>query len=376
MCLVPTQVEALRGSMSNRFHNKWHRHNHHTYQNINEADSSFDPIASPTDPFKGDFALHGSLSAYAPLSAYAGIFQSNNIAICAIGGTIGIYASGVSHDSGNVMLSTWQDDVIFPDVSKPAIYVDGSLVVTNAVSANSLWVTQLYAVSSIVRVTDTYITELSGFNVLGSDFSQTIPDSVNISTQQGLFLSGVGLSGSSWAAYGGDIQTHNNLRVDNNAYVSANEFVGNNLYVSGAGFVEDALTITNGNLYVSGNGFLRDNLYVTGSVSALGGNSNKWNSVYSTVTSASANWNSVYSTVTSTSAVWNGSFCNNTVYLNQVSACSGNISLSGNITFTSTTSAVTFTNRVSTTLTNPVSTGWLIVNVAGIDRAILLYNFK
>jgi hypothetical protein len=53
--------------MSSRFHNKYHRHNHHTLA-INDPrypDSSHDPIASPESPFLGDFFMIGSLSATA-----------------------------------------------------------------------------------------------------------------------------------------------------------------------------------------------------------------------------------------------------------------------------------------------------------------------
>jgi len=47
----------------NRFHNKYHRHNHHTNPSPNEPDSSHDPIASPEDPFRGDFHINGQISA-------------------------------------------------------------------------------------------------------------------------------------------------------------------------------------------------------------------------------------------------------------------------------------------------------------------------
>jgi hypothetical protein len=53
--------------MSNRFHNKYHRHNHHTVK-INDPrypDASHDPIASPDSPFLGPFVLVGPLSGYA-----------------------------------------------------------------------------------------------------------------------------------------------------------------------------------------------------------------------------------------------------------------------------------------------------------------------
>lgn len=51
--------------MSSRFHNKWHRHNHHTNPSNDPRypDSAHDPIASPDHPFQGDFVIQGMLSA-------------------------------------------------------------------------------------------------------------------------------------------------------------------------------------------------------------------------------------------------------------------------------------------------------------------------
>jgi len=46
-----------------RFHNKLHRKNHHTLPTVGYPDSGIDPIASPSEPFEGDFYLTGSLSA-------------------------------------------------------------------------------------------------------------------------------------------------------------------------------------------------------------------------------------------------------------------------------------------------------------------------
>jgi hypothetical protein len=45
-----------------RFHDKLHRSNHHTAATPGLPDSSYDPIASPEKPFRGDFILSGSLS--------------------------------------------------------------------------------------------------------------------------------------------------------------------------------------------------------------------------------------------------------------------------------------------------------------------------
>lgn len=46
-----------------RFHNKYHRRNHHTLPSADYPDSGADPIASSSSPFLGDFYLAGSLSA-------------------------------------------------------------------------------------------------------------------------------------------------------------------------------------------------------------------------------------------------------------------------------------------------------------------------
>jgi hypothetical protein len=61
--------------MSNRFHSKYHRQNHHTYGNLTNPDAGHDPIASFDNPFLGDFVLKGGLSAVVPTnSAYAATF--------------------------------------------------------------------------------------------------------------------------------------------------------------------------------------------------------------------------------------------------------------------------------------------------------------
>lgn len=71
--------------MSSRFHNKYHRHNHHTFgiQDPRYPDASHDPIASSQSPFLGDFVLLGTLSAiaspeYSTGALPAGIFIKND----------------------------------------------------------------------------------------------------------------------------------------------------------------------------------------------------------------------------------------------------------------------------------------------------------
>lgn len=46
-----------------RFHDKYHRANHHTTGSPGIPDSASDPIASSAYPFQGDFVVNGALSA-------------------------------------------------------------------------------------------------------------------------------------------------------------------------------------------------------------------------------------------------------------------------------------------------------------------------
>jgi hypothetical protein len=59
--------------MSNRFHSKYHRQNHHTIPSPSNPDSSHDPIASYDNPFQGDFVLNGTLSSSGNLNIAGGI---------------------------------------------------------------------------------------------------------------------------------------------------------------------------------------------------------------------------------------------------------------------------------------------------------------
>jgi len=87
--------------MSNRFHNKWHRRNHHTdpaQQNPNEPDATHDPIASHEDPFRGDFVVYtGTVSAQNfNLGGYFRGLDELSTGLSAIGDSFGVIASGTN----------------------------------------------------------------------------------------------------------------------------------------------------------------------------------------------------------------------------------------------------------------------------------------
>jgi hypothetical protein len=93
--------------MSNRFHNKWHRRNHHTYGNNSNPDAGHDPIASPQQPFLGDFSLSGSLSAVAPLSAFAAYLYTNNTGLCSYAGRVGAFIHSYGYMGANIQSSVY-----------------------------------------------------------------------------------------------------------------------------------------------------------------------------------------------------------------------------------------------------------------------------
>lgn len=101
--------------MSNRFHSKYHRHNHHTFtiDDPRYPDAGHDPIASQDSPFLGDFVMFGTLSARATpmfnegIEGVAGIFESATMGLEAIAPLSGIAlkSSGNALITGNLSAS-------------------------------------------------------------------------------------------------------------------------------------------------------------------------------------------------------------------------------------------------------------------------------
>lgn len=92
--------------MSSRFHNKWHRHNHHTdpIGDPRFPDASHDPIASPESPFRGSFHLLGPLSAFSSSlsSAYGAFITNNNIALALRSTGLALSAEGAIEINGGL----------------------------------------------------------------------------------------------------------------------------------------------------------------------------------------------------------------------------------------------------------------------------------
>lgn len=113
--------------MSNRFHNKFHRHNHHTQPTDREGqypDSAYDPIASPNSPFRGEFYVDGNITTLSSVSALGDLFASN--------GTF--HEDVIIEGNLSVLGSTTQLDTF--------VYVTSALDITNVGTGPALKVTQ------------------------------------------------------------------------------------------------------------------------------------------------------------------------------------------------------------------------------------------
>jgi hypothetical protein len=321
--LVPIKEVII----SNRYHSKWHRHHHHTYGTVGEPDSARDPIASREDPFRGDLVLDGALSASAPLSAYAGTFYTNatnattiishaqgtnSTGMYASGQSTGVLARSPSGDAGDINIDEFGNtNVDFPNFGDGylGISVEGNALVSHALSASSIWTNAIYANSAVLLVTDLHVSELSGFTVMGTDYRQDVPATIDPDTEQLFFLQGIGISGTSWASFGGDIQTNSDLIVSGNTNIGGNltvggDIIGNTISTDGDivgdnGYFNGNLTAINGffsgdvsaiNADFTGDVDIGGDLTVGGGITADCGTSEEWCSTYTTVSANSATW--------------------------------------------------------------------------------------
>jgi hypothetical protein len=90
--------------MSNRFHNKFHRQNHHSNPTAGYPDSSLDPIASFEQPFKGEFYSQGDIITTQNLSAGINLNVTNNANI--FGTSVRTPNIGTGEDNSVVILNS------------------------------------------------------------------------------------------------------------------------------------------------------------------------------------------------------------------------------------------------------------------------------
>jgi hypothetical protein len=222
--------------MSNRFHSKFHRANHHTYTSVTNPDAGHDPIASPDQPFLGDFVINGALSAIAPLSASAGFFTSNFYGLCSIGGDTGGAFSG-----GNYGVNSYSPNVAINstgDILAGSFQSSNSGIIINAQTEGLIVNSQYEAINAYGSyVAGTFNSDQNGINVSSGINGATISSPyITLSTGGGgdnIFNNFVHIFRQPQTYY-----TYNNmpnpvLDVNGDSYLDGNVTITQNLSVLG-----------------------------------------------------------------------------------------------------------------------------------------------
>ena len=222
--------------MSNRFHNKFHRHNHHTRPTDRDGkypDSAYDPIASPDSPFEGEFYVDGNITTLSSISALGDLYASN--------GTF--HEDVVIKGNLSVLGTTTQLDTF--------VYVTSAVDITNVGTGPALKVTQSgdEPIAHFIDSSgDDIIFDNNGYVGLGT-----------MSPNEKLTIIG-------------------NVSATGNVNVNGNMVTDGNSFLSGSSFIVNDLTVDTNTLFVDstdnkvGIGTLEPNqqLTVIGNISATG----------------------------------------------------------------------------------------------------------
>jgi hypothetical protein len=285
-----------------RFHDKLHSKNHHSLSTTGFPDSGNDPIASPAEPFQGDFVINGSLSTNAGLNFLsaniAGDFQSQNLTVrdtvytnfLSGQGSETIISDGALTGNGNFTMTMDFRSGIY--AKTPTFIVSNNLSAVGAINSQSATINTLNVNNNATVNGNLFIA--GNLSAMG-DVSVI---ETNISVTSSLSVNNVGAS----TAFSVNQQGAYNIasfRNNNNPIV----------VVDGSGITTYGSISSSGNI----NSPNINNIQTTSgnwnnSFNALTSTSGNWNSVYSSVSSTSSNWNNSFNALTSTSANWNLSF--------------------------------------------------------------------
>ena len=308
--------------MSNRFHNKYHRHNHHTDPTGGPLypDSSYDPIASPDSPFRGEFRSEGKIATTNSLSAQQNVYAAD-----------GNFYGNVNVSS---LLNVSGDGQFFSNVD-----IDGNLNIDQALN--------------VVRAS-TFQDSVTIFGNLSVEGTTTQLDTqVYVTSALSITNTGTGpalvvtQTGSQPVAQFFDEVGHTALYVEGVAAKPGWVGIGNSspnvaLTVSGSISALSAMYVCQ-NATIGGSASVYGILSSSAVVYASGGNSDQWNSNFNTTYSLSGGWESAYSTLTATSATWVSNFNTTSTLSGRWAATlplSGG-SLTGDVTTTGSVSATT-----------------------------------
>lgn len=366
-----------------RFHDKLHRKNHHTNQTVGFPDSASDPIASPDQPFEGDFVINGTISSsngIKVLSAeigediYCNNIHVNNVTYTNFisgNSTETIISDGALTGRGNGTLNLEFTKAIYGstplfnilnklcagDFYTPKATIDtltvkqnsnlsGTLIVNGKTTINNdLYVTGNLSALGDISIIDTNIISTSALSVINHGTTQALlvnqigDYATAIFQKDGIDI--LVVSGTSVTVHG-SLSTTGDINGNNINLLQTTSSNWNSVYntVSGASAnwesTYNVITGSSGNWdscynIMTGYSANWESVYTTVSGASAGWDlfyNNEWISVYNTITGASGNWDSCYNTVLETSANWNKAYN----FLTSGGKVSGSIITSGDQT--------------------------------------------
>ena len=372
-----------------RFHDKLHSKNHHSLPTAGFPDSGNDPIASPAEPFQGDFVINGSLSTSGGLNFLsaniAGDFQSQNLTVrdtvytnfLSGQGTETIISDGALTGYGNLTMTMDFRNGIY--AKTPTFIATNNISAVGAINSQSATVNTLTVNNNATVNGNLFIagnlSAMGDVSVIETNIAATSSLSVNnvgpstafTVNQQGVYNIAsfknngndiIVLNGNGITTYGSVSATGNiNSPNINNIQTTSGNWNSsfNSLTSTSANWnsVYNSVSSTSGNWNNTFNTVNSNSANWNSSFNSLTSTSANWNSVYNSVSSTSGNWNSVYNSVSSTSGNWDSSFnaltstsANWNSTTNTVSSTSGQW-LTGNSTITFVTSNINISGELS-----------------------------
>jgi len=186
-----------------RFHNKYHRRNHHTLPSAGFPDSGSDPIASQAEPFQGSFYVQGSLSASNNLTIggntiiYGNLSALGDVSVIDTFVTVTSALSVVNKGTGpafTVVQEGIQDIAVFLDDTRNALKImDGAKIrffeegSSGAIGINTTDLTNALTIKGSVSASGSL--NINGSTILGDTNTDTttingttvsIPNNLNI----------------------------------------------------------------------------------------------------------------------------------------------------------------------------------------------------
>lgn len=267
-----------------RFHNKYHRRNHHTLPSAGFPDSGSDPIASQAEPFQGSFYVQGSLSASNDLTIggntiiYGNLSALGDVSVIDTFVTVTSALSVVNKGTGpalTVIQEGIQDIAVFLDDTKNALKIMDSAKIrffeegsSGAIGINTTNLSNALTIKGSVSASGSL--NINGSTTLGDTNTDTnilrgIVKIADSSASNGILL------GSDDASYDANLyrSTANTLKTDDNFIIDLDLNVNGNTTLGNAN--TDTTTINGTTVSIPNNLNIDSNtLYINSSNDKVG----------------------------------------------------------------------------------------------------------